>query len=133
MKKRKFSKLLTKGSGINIVFRQGADSKVGVVLETCSDPEVILVQTNDQQRFEVQRKDIIGKVKKPKWFSMEKIPPENKALLLEHKDGSIKMGRLLGNDGIEFYDIQGRHFHDPYWHKPFPINDFTYWSLIQTR
>jgi len=133
MKKNKFSKLLHRGQGKYILFKDGETSLIGVVVEAGYTSDNLLVQTNDHRDVYVRRKDVIGTVKKYSWYSMEKMPPENKILLLEHKDGSIKMGRLLGSDGMEFYDLRGHHFHDNYWHKPFPITDFTHWSLVQGR
>jgi hypothetical protein len=133
MKKSKFSKLLNSGQGKQIIFKKDGTSHIGVVIDSGYASDSILVQTNDHRDVTVSRKNIIGTIKKYSWYPMKKMPPENKALLLEHKDGSIKMGRLLGSDGMEFYDLKGHHFHDNYWHKPFPISDFTHWSLVQER
>lgn len=133
MKKSKFFKLLNNGQGKHILFKEGGTSTVGVIVDSEGASETVVVQTNDYRDISVHRKNIIGKVKKYSWYPMKKMPPENRVLLLEHKNGSIKMGRLLGSDGMEFYDLRGHHFHDDYWHKPSPISDFTHWSLVQER
>lgn len=133
MKKSKFFKLINKGAGKHILFKENGSSHMGVIIGANEILDSITVQTNDFRNVSITRKDIIGKVKKYNWYSIDKMPPEDKTLLLEHKDGSIKMGRLLGSDGMEFYDLREKHFHDNYWHKPFPMSDFTHWSLVQSR
>lgn len=133
MKKNKFSKLVGRGDGKHILFREGDTSRIGRVVEAGSDVDTVVVQTEGYRKVEIKRPDVIGRVKKHSWYPMDKMPPEDSPLLLEHRDGTIKMGRLLGKDGKEFYELDKPHFHDPYWHRPFPMTDFTHWSLIQGR
>lgn len=131
MKKSKFSKLLN-SEGKNILFTDGEVSRIGRVVEV-GGTDTVVVEIDEREKREVKRPDVIGKVKRHSWFPMDRMPPENKQLLLEHKDGSIRMGKLLGPDAAEFYEVDRTHFHDPYWHRPFPMSDFTHWCIVQGR
>ena len=64
---------------------------------------------------------------------MHKRPPENKLLLLEDHEGAIKMGKRLEPQEIEFYDLTSPHFHSPFWHKPLPLTDFSFWKPVVER
>lgn len=130
MKKRKFEKLIRSNTVKHVVFEDGSGySHIGQVVGAGQLPDTAQVN-GSAGVVTVDRKNIICKVKKAKWHTMDRVPPEDRLVLLESKCGDIKMGKLLGAKGKEFYDLNDHHFHSPYWHKPFPITDFHQWSLV---
>lgn len=130
MKKRKFEKLIGSSYGKEVIFKDdNGSSRMGKVVGLGPIPDTIQVNVIDGV-VSVDRKSIICKVRKPKWFTMDRVPPEDKLVLLESKCGDIRMGKLLGEKDKEFYDLNDHHFHSPDWHKPFPISDFNQWSPV---
>lgn len=131
MKKNKFDKFVGSSIGKQVIFNAGnGGSIVGYFVGKGSDPDTIVVRHEGGDSI-VDREQIIGKVKKNKWFTMDQVPPEGRLVLLESKTGEIKMGRLLEGHAKDFYELDTHHFHSNYWHKPFPATDFTHWCLVQ--
>ena len=133
MKKCKLEKLANSRSTKHVIFREeNGKTRLGKLISLELEKAQIIDETS-MERVIVDHSSIIGKAKRAKWYPMEKTPPEGISLLLEHKSGEIKMGKLLGDSEKQFYELDEHHFHDGYWHKPIPISDFSHWCLVRPR
>lgn len=130
MKKSKFVKMLASMTGKQVIFRdEHESSQIGTLISAGPAPDTATM-SYDGKEIVVHRDDIIGKVKKTRWFAMGHLPPQKRHVLLESMNGDTKLGYLLDNSDREYYELDSDHFHSPYWHKPMPASEFTRWSLV---
>lgn len=136
MKKNKFENLISSSIDKDILYKdEDGRSRIGRFVRVggpAIGSESIIVEDN-QREVTVHRKNVIGKLKRLKWFDMGTVPPDGKQIMLEDKNGEIKMGKLVDNHDNKLYEFTEHHFDSPYWHRPIPAKEFVAWSLVQRR
>lgn len=122
--------MLASATRKQVIFKDdNGNSRIGNLVGAGPVPDTAML-THDGVEMMVHRKNIIGKVRKQRWFAIGHLPPHKRDVLLESMNGDTKLGYLLDNTDREYYELESDHFHSPYWHKPMPASEFTRWSLV---